>query len=74
VGTILTEAPAGQPEPTELLDYKQAAAFLNVTPRWVKAVGGPSGVLPSVKIGGRYRRYPKAALLRWIEQQQTGGR
>jgi Helix-turn-helix domain len=59
--------------PSELLDYKQAAALLNVTPRWVKAVGGPGGIIPSVKIGGKYRRYPTAALLRWVEQQQTGG-
>lgn len=72
--TIVPEAPDGNVHPpSELLDYKQAAALLNVTPRWVKAVGGPSGILPSVKIGEKYRRYPKGALLRWIEQQQTGG-
>jgi len=54
------------------LTADEAAALLNVTPRWVKAVGGPAGIIPSVKIGGKYRRYPKAALLSWVESQQTG--
>jgi hypothetical protein len=74
LNTIVAGAEDGNVHaPSELLDYKQAAALLNVTPRWVKVVGGPGGILPSVKIGGKYRRYPKAALLAWVEKQQTGG-
>jgi hypothetical protein len=73
LNTIVAEHPDGQPV-SELLTADEAAALLNVTPRWVKAVGGPSGIIPSVKIGEKYRRYPNAALLAWVEQQQTGGR
>jgi Helix-turn-helix domain len=71
VSSIVAGTPDGQPV-TELLTAEEAAALLNVTPRWVKAVGGPAGIIPSVKIGGKYRRYPKAALLSWVESQQTG--
>lgn len=59
------------PSPSELLDSKEAASFLRVTPRtlrnWRHRGDGP----PYIKLG-RAVRYTKKDLEDWIKAQRVG--
>jgi len=54
-----------------LLEAREVAALLSVPERWVRE-HTRSGLLPHVSLG-RYRRYDRDDVLRWVEQQKTGG-
>jgi excisionase family DNA binding protein len=66
-GELLPELP-----PDRLLDDREAAELLNVPKSWV-GEEARAGRLPHVKLG-RYRRYVRAELLEWVEEQKAGGR
>ena len=59
-----------EPLPDRLLDDREAAAFLNVKPSWV-GEAARQGRLPCIMLG-RYRRFDRADLETWIEEQKTG--
>jgi excisionase family DNA binding protein len=54
-----------------LLDVKEAANFLKVTPSWVyeHCRSGAGGILPFVKIG-KYLRFDRRDLLAYVDQQR----
>ena len=54
-----------------LLDAGEVAELLHVPVRWVRETTR-SGKLPCVALG-RYRRYDRADVLAWLEEQKTGG-
>jgi excisionase family DNA binding protein len=54
-----------------LLDAKEIAELLNVPEGWVRE-HTRSGLLPCVPLG-RYRRYDRADVLAWVEEQKVGG-
>jgi excisionase family DNA binding protein len=58
--------------PDRLLDDREAAALLNVKPSWV-GEAARQGRLPCIMLG-RYRRFDRADLLAWLEEQKTGRR
>jgi excisionase family DNA binding protein len=55
-----------------LLDAKEVAELLNVPVSWVRSAT-LSGALPHIALG-RYRRYDRAAVLRWLEECSRPGR
>lgn len=55
----------------ELLDTKQAAAVLRVTPEWL-AAAARRGDVRWVRFG-RYRRFTHADLAEFVERQKVGG-
>ena len=55
-----------------LLDATEAAALLHVKVSWVRSADR-AGIIPSIPLG-RWRRYRRAALLAWLEQQEQPGR
>jgi len=66
--------PSNSPQPVAprlLLDVREAAAALSISPRSLWAISQPRGTLPVVRIGQRVL-FSTDALRRWIEQQQTG--
>jgi len=48
---------------------KQTAAWLQVAPRQLIALG-----VPSIKLSRKVRRYVQADVLAWLEQQRRRGR
>jgi excisionase family DNA binding protein len=54
-----------------LLDAKEVSVLLNVPTRWVREATR-NGKLPCVTLG-RYRRYDRRDVLRWVEEQKSGG-
>jgi excisionase family DNA binding protein len=58
--------------PDRLLDDAGAAELLNVPKSWV-GEAARQGHLPHIKLG-RYRRFDRAELLAWVEEQKGGGR
>ena len=54
--------------PDRLLDDREAAKLLNVKPSWV-GEAARQGRLPHVMLG-RYRRFVRADLLAWVEEQK----
>jgi excisionase family DNA binding protein len=54
-----------------LLDAGEVAELLAVPERWVREATR-AGRLPCVALG-RYRRYDRADVLRWVQKQKTGG-
>ncbi|THF70147.1 helix-turn-helix domain-containing protein [Deinococcus sp. Arct2-2] len=63
---LSTACPAIVPE---LLDSKQAAQLLNIGRNQVYELAH-CGRLPHIKLGQRLR-FPRTALLRWIEQEMA---
>jgi excisionase family DNA binding protein len=57
--------------PDRLLDDAGAAELLNVPKSWV-GEAARQGRIPHVKLG-RYRRFDRAELLAWVEEQKGGG-
>lgn len=56
-----------QPLERRLLNYTQAAAYLGISVRAMKELGGPSGQILQVKIGSRVR-FDKADIDDYIER------
>ncbi len=54
-----------------LLEAKEVAELLNVPERWVRDATRDER-LPCVRLG-RYRRYSREDVLRWVEAQKVGG-
>lgn len=54
-----------------LLNAAEVAKLLNVPTSWVREATR-AGKLPVVALG-RYRRYDRGDVLRWIESQKAGG-
>ncbi len=54
-----------------LLQARDVAALLNVSPRWVKDKTR-QGVLPVVRLG-RFPRYRRSSILAWIADEERGG-
>jgi len=52
-----------------LLTPKETAAFLRMSESWLAKARMRKDGPPFLKIG-RYRRYGKAALLRWLKSQE----
>lgn len=50
-----------------LLNYERAAAYLGISIRAMKEIGGPNGKIPRVEIGVR-RLFDKDDLDRYIER------
>lgn len=76
LGVVLAEleavdgagVPAGA-MPDRLLDVTEAAALLDVRPRWLY---DRSGTLPFArKLGGRTLRFSEAGLRRWLERRRA---
>jgi excisionase family DNA binding protein len=57
--------------PDRLLDDAGAAELLNVPKSWV-GEAARQGRLPCIMLG-RYRRFDRADLLAWLEEQKAGG-
>jgi excisionase family DNA binding protein len=57
--------------PDRLLTVEEVAALLAVPVRWVRE-HTRSGLIPHVALG-RYRRYDREDVLRWVEEQKAGG-
>jgi excisionase family DNA binding protein len=57
--------------PDRLLTDAEAAELLAVPKSWV-GEAARAGRLPCVMLG-RYRRFDRADLLAWLEEQKTGG-
>jgi excisionase family DNA binding protein len=55
----------------DLLTADAVAELLGVTPAWVYAQSR-AGTIPTVKLG-RYYRYSRTSLERWIVTQEVGG-
>lgn len=55
--------------PNRLLDAKQLASILNVSPAWIYDQSR-RGRLPTVTLG-RYRRYRWASVEQWISEQEA---
>ena len=53
----------------EFLTPKETAAFLRMSESWLAKARMRKDGPPFLKIG-RYRRYGKAALLRWLKSQE----
>jgi excisionase family DNA binding protein len=58
--------------PDRLLDDAGAAELLNVPKSWV-GEAARQGRLPCIMLG-RYRRFDRAELLAWVQEQKGGGR
>ena len=56
--------------PDRLLDDREAAALLNVKPSWI-GEAARQGRIPHVMLG-RYRRFDRADLLAWLDENKTG--
>ena len=54
------------------LTAREVAAFLAVKESWVREATR-DGRLPHLRLG-RYRRYRRADIERWLQEQQAGGR
>jgi excisionase family DNA binding protein len=67
----VSEQLAPESLPDRLLDDAGAAEFLNVPKSWV-GEAARQGRLPHIKLG-RYRRFDRAELLAWVEEQKGGG-
>lgn len=67
---MTSELPPELP-PDRLHTDVEAAKLLNVPRSWV-GEAARSGRLPHVMLG-RYRRFDRADLLAWLEEQKTGG-
>jgi excisionase family DNA binding protein len=55
-----------------LLDAREVAEWLNVPESWVRE-STRSGAMPCVELG-RYRRYDRTAVERWLEECKRPGR
>jgi len=55
-----------------LLTAAEVAAFLAVKESWVREATR-DGRLPHLRLG-RYRRYRREDIERWLDEQQAGGR
>jgi excisionase family DNA binding protein len=55
-----------------ILTAREVAAFLAVKESWVREATR-DGRLPHLRLG-RYRRYRRADIERWLGEQQAGGR
>ncbi len=55
-----------------LLDAREVAELLNVPVSWVRE-STRSGAMPSIELG-RYRRYHRDDVLRWLEECKRPGR
>jgi excisionase family DNA binding protein len=64
--------PLPRPSPDRLLTDTEAAELLNVKPSWI-GEAARQGRLPCIMLG-RYRRFDRADLLAWLEEQKPGGR
>ena len=62
-----SDSPAGD----RLLTADEVAAMLQVPVRWVRE-HTRSGLVPVVALG-RYRRYDRADVLAWVDEQKAGG-
>lgn len=58
-------------ETARLLDAAEVADLLNIPERWVREATR-AGKLPCVVLG-KYRRYDRDDVLRWVEEQKSGG-
>jgi excisionase family DNA binding protein len=58
-------------EQDRLLNAGEVAELLGVPERWVRD-HTRSGLIPHVKLG-RYTRYRRAAVLNWLDEQETSG-
>jgi excisionase family DNA binding protein len=67
----VSEPLAPESLPDRLLDDASAAELLNVPKSWV-GEAARQGRIPHVKLG-RYRRFDRADLLAWLEEQKGGG-
>lgn len=57
--------------PERLLDVEQAAALLDVRPRWLY---DHARALPfAKKLGGRTLRFSEAGMRRWLERKRAAG-
>jgi excisionase family DNA binding protein len=54
-----------------LIDAFQVAELLSVPVGWVRE-HTRSGAIPCIELG-RYRRYSRDDVLRWVAEQKTGG-
>lgn len=57
--------------PDRLLTDGEAAELLNVKPSWI-AEAAREGRIRGFVMLGRYRRWDRAELLAWIEEQKAG--
>ncbi len=57
------------PEPAELLNASQVADMLGMTKQWVYEQSR-TGRIPTITLG-RYRRYRRAAIERWLASIET---
>jgi excisionase family DNA binding protein len=55
-----------------LLDATEVAELLHVPVTWVRE-STRSGAMPSIELG-RYRRYQREAVLKWLEECKRPGR
>ena len=58
--------------PDRLLTDREAAELLNVKPSWI-ADAARQGRIRGYVMLGRYRRWDRAELLAWVEEQKAGG-
>ena len=67
---ILKSVSTASEQPTDLLDEKQAAAFLHITPRVARLWRSTRG-LPHFKPTKKVTLYRRSDLLAWLEQSRV---
>lgn len=55
-----------------LLDARELAELLHVSPRWVRSHTGPADGIPHFRLG-RFPRYRLDRVQAWLEEQERGG-
>jgi hypothetical protein len=58
--------------PDRLLDARELAELLHVTPRWIRSHTGPADGIPHFRLG-KFPRYRLDRVLAWLEEQEQGG-
>lgn len=72
MSTVVRRPDGTELPPSPLLDWDQAAAYLNTTPRHVKQLWYDHQ-LPGVRLGKKVR-FVKAHLDEWVASQSVGAR
>jgi predicted DNA-binding transcriptional regulator AlpA len=66
----MTNSSAPQPIAPLLLDARQAAAALSISPRTLWSLTSPRGPIPSIRLGTRVL-YSTSALQKWIDTETS---
>jgi len=66
-------SPGDRAHDSRLLTVKEAAAYLNLTPKTVRKYVS-EGRIPHIRLSRKIRRFRKSALDKWLKKQECSGR